>query len=106
MLNESNWIKREEGKHGTLMQVRDRDIKLGAHYLYRGRSAITPGLTYDAKVIKLTPWLVIVDLTAIQEDGGLGDAIPYSFAILRIDIGRTERLYKRIEEASECEALC
>ena len=106
MLNESNWMKREEGKHGTWVQIKDRDIKLGAHYEYRGRSAITPGLTYDAKVIKITPWLIVLDLTAKKDDGSLGDPMPYSFAIQRIDIGRTERLYKRVEEEVKCEALC
>ena len=96
-LNDENWQRREDQKTDGWVQVRDSEVKLGGRYQYRGRSAITPSLIYDAKVIKITRHLFILDVKARKNDESLGEPIGYSIAIPRIDLGKSERLYKRVE---------
>ena len=98
MLNEENWMARDDALGDSKMvQVRDSEVKLGGHYEYRGRSAITPYLTYEATVIKITRHMFILDLKAKKDIDSLGEPIPYCFAIPRIELGKTERLYRRIQ---------
>ena len=97
MLNEENWMARDDAfREEGLVQVRDADVKLGGHYEYRGRTAITPYLTYDATVIKITRHMFILNLKAKKDIDSLGETLPYSFAIPRMELGRTERLYRRV----------
>ena len=100
MINETNWQQRENEK-GTLVCLRDTELKVGAYYIYRGRSSITPA-TYLARVEKITRWLVVLQVTIDQstdfeEEAKLGVPSSYCTAIRRTDIGRTERLYRRYE---------
>lgn len=104
MLNEMNWQQKEAEKGRRLVLLRDSEIKVGAYYIYRGRSTVTPA-TYLARVEKITRWLVILEITIDQntdfeEEAKMGRPQKYTWAIQRTDIGRTERLYRREEECS------
>ena len=99
MLNDTNWQQREDQK-SPLVCLRDSDLKIGAYYIYRGKTAITPA-TYLARVEKITRWLVVLQVTIDQstdfeDEAKMGRPASYCTAIRRVDIGRTERLYRRL----------
>ena len=99
MLNDTNWQQRENQK-SLLVCLRDSELKIGAYYIYRGKTSITPA-TYLAKVEKITRYLVVIQVTIdqttdIEQDTKLGRPSSYCTAIRRVDIGRTERLYRRL----------
>ena len=98
-LTDENWQIRETTERPAMTMVRDSEVKLGAYYLYRGRSTIT-NATYLAKVEKITRWLFVLEITIDQstdfeEEAKLGKPQKYTWAIQRTDLGRTERLYRK-----------
>lgn len=95
-LSSENWMEKEN--KSKLIMVRGSEIKVGDRYEYRSPTTITRNATYRADVKAITPFNVIVDLTIDQSSAPIeryGIARTYSWAIRRIDIGRTERLYRR-----------
>ena len=95
IVNEKNWGERED-KRTKMTQVRASDIAVGERYLYRGANTITRNATYYADVKKITPWIVVLDITIDQRSAPIeryGIARTYSVAIQRKEIGRSERLY-------------
>lgn len=96
IVNESNWGERED-KRIKMPQVKNSEIRVGDRYLYRGANTITRNATYSADVKKITPFIVVMDITIDQTSAPIeryGIAKTYSVAIQRSEIGRSERLYK------------
>lgn len=98
-LNDENWQARETTERPALVQVRDNEVKVGAYYIYRGKSTLT-NATYLARVEKITRWLFVLEITIDQstdfgEEAKLGRPKKYTWAIQRTDLGHTERLYRR-----------
>ena len=96
-INEFHWGLRED-RSIKMEQVREKDIKVGKHYIYRGANTITRFADYNAVVKKITPFLIVMDICIDQSSTPmerLGVARSYSIAIQRSELGRSERLYRR-----------
>lgn len=78
-------------------------IKVGDKYRYRSRGLyvdgmwINRGAEYDAEVIEVTKYLVVLrimidQLTMPGYVSTMGKPRPYNWSIRKVDIGRNERL--------------
>ena len=92
ILSDDLWQKREDELN--LIQVRLKEIQIGDHYIYRSANSITKGATYDAEIVKITQCLIVVDLL-LADDRSMMQS--YRTAIQISELGRTERLYRRVK---------
>lgn len=77
-------------------------IKVGDKFRYRGSgygvdgTLIAKGKMYDAEVVSISTHIITLRITLDKTTVDyfmLGDSKPYTWAIRKVDVGRTERLY-------------
>ena len=79
----------------SLTQADVANIKVGDTYIYDGESTLTKGQVYDAEVISITNYLIVLSIRLKHTSQGfaaVAEAIPYNKSILKQDIGSREHL--------------
>ena len=83
------------------------NIKVGDKFRYKSSGygvdgmMASKGTMFDAEVIQVTSKLIALRLTCDQSTNNrmpFGDPVPYNWAIRKVDVGRTERLYLTYED--------